>query len=132
MSEANARVAETACGRAVCTEASTRIRGQSRLAERSALVERLVEAVEGSQAAVDEHRRPTVGILPPTRQQQGSEQKNENRRKGGNKRGKKKAALGAGQHDEVVQHSEGSRQEGEEVVAAYTPRAEGEEAVAPG
>ena len=61
-----------------------------------------------------------------------SEQKNENRRKGGNKRGKKKAALGAGQHDEVVQHSEGSRQEGEEVVAAYTPRAEGEEAVAPG
>ena len=75
-------VAKTVCIRAMCTEALTRIRKQSRLAERSALVERLVEAVEGSQAAVDEHRRPTVGILPPTRQQQESEQKNENRRKG--------------------------------------------------
>ena len=45
MAEANVRVAETVCTRAVCSEALTKIREQSRLAERAALVEQQAAAV---------------------------------------------------------------------------------------
>ena len=119
VAEANARIAEALCSCAVCTEAATRTRGQSRLVERAALVwlNNWRRQWAAHRRMVDEHQRPTVAILPPTRQQKERERKKAN----SNKRGRKKAGLGGvGQHGdpgEVVQQLEGSQQKSEGAVA---------------
>ena len=117
VAEANARCAVAWTSRAVCTEALTRIREQSRLAERAELVEQQAAAVGSAEAAgpagpqLQSSAGQTHGLVVGTRRQK------ENRRKKESRRRKKEAALGEGQHAEVVQHSGKGRQEDGEATA---------------
>ena len=115
---ANAKIAETLCSCAVCTEALTRFQGQSRLVERAALVGQQAAAVGsaevtgpiGSQLQSIASAAQADGLMVGTRRQK------ENRRKKESRRRKKETPLGEGQHEEVVQHSGRSCQEDEEAV----------------
>ena len=114
---ANVRVAETVCTRAMCTEALTRIREQSRLAERAALVGQQTTAVGSTETAgpagpqLQSSAARADGLVVDTRRRKESRRKKESRRR------KKEAAMGEGQHEEMVKQPGRSRREDEETVA---------------
>ena len=104
VAEANARCKVAWTSRALCTEALTRIRGQSRLAERATLAEQQAAAVVESQTAgMGRSGRGSPGVpqQSTTRAQPLKRQQKEKEGKKANNNNKK-VALGARQAEDTV------------------------------